>query len=162
MIPNPIPPNEPHAGLFWLGYYLTNLITIMNLIYTHKVVKQLDTQGEELLTDTNYKPWVKNREPETRTISWLYADMFSPKICVPGVIWFYQAAISLNTFTTLDPALISAALGLTSTATYLLLSRGALNKYSVPMLKKIGWGTLTCHAVALAVFGVLVATGVFV
>lgn len=134
----------------------------MNLIYTHKVVKQLDTQGEELLTDPNYEPWVKNRTPEARTISWLYADMFSPKICVTGVIWFYQAAISLNIFTTLDPALISAALGLTSTATYLLLSRGALNKRTVPMLKKIGWGTLTCHAVALAVFGVLVSTGVFV
>lgn len=89
MIPNPIMPNESHAGLFWLGYYFTTLITIMNLIYTHKVVKQLDTQGEALLTDPDYKPWVKKREPETRTISWLYADMFSPKICVPGVIWFY-------------------------------------------------------------------------
>lgn len=162
MIPNPIPPNEPHTGLFWLGYYFTTLITLINLIYTQKEVKRLNTRGEELLTDPNYKPWVKTREPETRTISWLYADMFSPKICVPSVIWFYQTAISLNTFTTLDPALISAALGLTSTATYLLLSRGALNRCTVPMLKKIGWGTLTCHAVALAVFGVLVATGVLV
>lgn len=87
--------------------------------------------------------------------------MFSPKTCVPGVIWFYQAAVSLNTFTTLDPALISAALGLTNTAIYLLLKHGALNNRTVPTLKRIGWGTLTCNAVALAVFGVLVATGVF-
>lgn len=162
MIPNPIPPNEPHTGLFWLGYYITTLIILINLIHTQKLVKQLDTQGKELLTDTNYEPWVKNREPETRTTTWLYTDMFSPKTYVPSVIWFSQTAISLNTFTTLDPALISAALGLTSTATYLLLSRGALNKCSVPTVKKIGWGTLTCHAVALAVFGMLVATGVFV
>jgi hypothetical protein len=148
--------------LFWGAYTIPALITIMNLIYTKKAIKQLNTRGEELLTDPNYKPWGKNREPETRTTSWLYADMFSPKTCIPGVIWFYQTAVSLNTFTTLDPALISAALGLTSTAIYLLLSRGALNKCAVPTLKAIGWGTLICNAVALAVFGVLVATGVLV
>lgn len=69
MIPNPVMPNEPHVGLFWAGYYFTALITIMNFIYTQKVVKQLDTQGEELLTDPNYKPWGKTRTPEARTIS---------------------------------------------------------------------------------------------
>lgn len=88
--------------------------------------------------------------------------MFSPKTCAPSVIWFYQTAVSLNTFTTLDPALISAALGLTSTAIYLLLKHGAFNKCAVPTLKRIGWGTLICNAVALAVFGVLVSTGVFI
>ena len=38
--------------------------------------------------------------------------------------------------------------------------RGVEPKCTVPTLKKIGWGTLICNAVALAVFGVLVATGV--
>lgn len=146
--------------LFWVAYTIPALITIMNLIYTQKAIKRLNTRGEELLTDPNYKPWGKNRAPETRTISWLYADLFSGKTYVTGIIWYYQTAVTLNTFTTLDPALISAALGLTSTATYLFLSRGALNKCAVPTLKRIGWGTLTCNAVALAVFGVLVATGV--
>lgn len=42
------------------------------------------------------------------------------------------------------------------------LTRGVEPKCTVPTEKKIGWGTLACHAVALAVFGVLVATGVFV
>lgn len=162
MIPNPVMPNEPHVGLFWLGYYLTTIITLINLIYTQKEVKRLNTRGEELLTDPDYKPWGKPRTPETRTISWLYADMFSPKTCVPGVIWFYQTAVSIITFTTLDAALISAVFGLTSTAIYLLLKRGAFNRCTVRTLKAIGWGTLTCNAVALAVFGVLVATGVFV
>lgn len=148
--------------LFWVAYTLPALITIMNLLYTKKTIKRLNTRGEELLTDPNYKPWGAPRAPETRTISWLYADLFSGKTYVPGIIWYYQTAVSLNTFTTLDPALISAGLGLTSTAIYLLLKRGALNKCTVPTLKRIGWGTLTCHAVALAVFGVLVATGVFV
>lgn len=40
------------------------------------------------------------------------------------------------------------------------LTRGVEPKCTVPTEKKIGWGTLACHAVALAVFGVLVATGV--
>lgn len=39
-------------------------------------------------------------------------------------------------------------------------TRGVEPKCTVPTEKKIGWGTLACHAVALAVFGVLVATGV--
>ena len=41
-------------------------------------------------------------------------------------------------------------------------TRGVEPKYPVPTLKKIGWGTLTRHTVALAVFGVLVATGMLV
>lgn len=162
MIPNPVPTNEHHLTLFWVAYILPTLITIMNLLYTKKATKRLNTRGEELLTDPDYKPWGKNRAPEARTISWLYADLFSGKTYVPGAIWYYQTAVTLNTFTTLDPALISAGLGLTNTAIYLLLSRGALNKCAVPTLKRIGWGTLTCNAVALAVFGVLVATGVLV
>ena len=40
------------------------------------------------------------------------------------------------------------------------LTRGVEPKCTVPTEKKIGWGTLACHAVALAVFCVLVATGV--
>lgn len=155
-------PNEPHVGLFWLGYYLTTIITLINLIYTQKEVKRLNTRGEELLTDPDYKPWGKNRASEARTISWLYADMFSPKTCVPGVIWFYQTAVSIITFTTLDAALISAVFGLTSTAIYLLLKRGAFNRCTVRTLKAIGWCALLCNILAHTVFGVLVATGVFI
>lgn len=148
--------------LFWVAYILPTLITIMNLLYTKKATSRLNTRGAKLLTDPNYKPWGKTRTPEARTISWLYADMFSPKTYVTVIIWYYQTAVTLNTFTTLDPALISAGLGLTNTAIYLLLKHGAFNNRTVPTLKRIGWGTLTCNAVALAVFGVLVATGVLV
>lgn len=129
--------------LFWVCYVLTLLLALGLLFSTSNSMKKLDS----------------NQPRQTRE----YAKSFSFDVRTTFTLtWSYLTLATILAPISSTATLVAVAIWAAGMVVSMLFSRGAFDRCTVRTLKAIGWGPLTCHAVALAVFGVLVATGVLV
>jgi len=127
--------------LFLVCYVLTLLLALGLLFSTSNSMKKLDS----------------NQPRQTRE----YAKSFSFDVRTTlHLSWSYLTLATIHASISFTATLVAVAIWAAGMVVSMLFSRGAFDRCTVSTLKVIGWGTLTCNAVALPVFGVLVATGV--
>lgn len=129
--------------LFWVCYFLILLLALGLLFSTNNSVKKLDS----------------NQPQQTRE----YAKLFSFYVHFTfALTWGYLTLASILAPISSTATLVAVAIWAAGMVMSTLFSRGAFSRCTVRTLKAIGWCALLCNILAHTVFGVLVATGVFI
>lgn len=127
--------------LFWVCYLLTLLLALGLLFSTNNSLKKLDS----------------NPPQQTRE----YAKSFSFNVWLTfALTWGYLTLATILAPISFTATLVAVSIWAAGMVVSVLFSRGAFDRCAVSTLKAIGWCVLTCNILALAVFGVLVSTGV--